>query len=31
MLGEDVESILAKLLQAADFDVSAAERGIVFY
>ena len=29
-VGEDVESILAKLLQAADFDVSAAERGIVF-
>lgn len=29
-VGEDVESILVKLLQAADFDVSAAERGIVF-
>ena len=29
-VGEDVESILAKLLQAADFDVTAAERGIVF-
>lgn len=29
-VGEDVESILARLLQVADFDVSAAERGIVF-
>lgn len=29
-VGEDVESILARLLQAADFDVAAAERGIVF-
>ncbi len=29
-VGEDVESILARLLQAADFDVTAAERGIVF-
>jgi ATP-dependent Clp protease ATP-binding subunit ClpX len=29
-VGEDVESILARLLQAADFDVNAAERGIVF-
>lgn len=29
-VGEDVESILARLLQAADFDVQAAERGIVF-
>jgi ATP-dependent Clp protease ATP-binding subunit ClpX len=29
-VGEDVESILTKLLQAADYDVSAAERGIVF-
>lgn len=29
-VGEDVESILSRLLQAADFDVSAAERGIVF-
>ena len=29
-VGEDVESILAKLLQAAVFDVRAAERGIVF-
>ena len=29
-VGEDVESILARLLQAADYDVSAAERGIVF-
>jgi ATP-dependent Clp protease ATP-binding subunit ClpX len=29
-VGEDVESILSKLLQAADYDVAAAERGIVF-
>ena len=29
-VGEDVESILSKLLQAADYDVTAAERGIVF-
>ena len=29
-VGEDVESILSRLLQVADFDVSAAERGIVF-
>jgi ATP-dependent Clp protease ATP-binding subunit ClpX len=29
-VGEDVESILSKLLQAADFDVAKAERGIVF-
>ncbi len=29
-VGEDVESILARLLQAADYDVAAAERGIVF-
>jgi ATP-dependent Clp protease ATP-binding subunit ClpX len=29
-VGEDVESILSRLLQAADFDVVAAERGIVF-
>lgn len=29
-VGEDVESILSKLLQSADFDVSKAERGIVF-
>jgi ATP-dependent Clp protease ATP-binding subunit ClpX len=29
-VGEDVESILAKLLQAADYDVAKAERGIVF-
>ena len=28
--GEDVESILSRLLQVADFDVPAAERGIVF-
>ena len=29
-VGEDVESILSRLLQVADFDVNAAERGIVF-
>lgn len=29
-VGEDVESILSKLLQSADYDVAAAERGIVF-
>ena len=29
-VGEDVEAILSRLLQAADFDVKAAERGIVF-
>ncbi|MBI4929365.1 MAG: ATP-dependent Clp protease ATP-binding subunit ClpX [Bacteroidetes bacterium] len=29
-VGEDVESILARLLQVADYDVTAAERGIVF-
>lgn len=29
-VGEDVESILSRLLQAANFDVTAAERGIVF-
>ncbi len=29
-VGEDVESILSKLLQAADFDVKKAENGIVF-
>jgi ATP-dependent Clp protease ATP-binding subunit ClpX len=28
--GEDVENVLQKLLMAADFDVSLAERGIVF-
>ena len=29
-VGEDVESILSRLLQAADYNVAAAERGIVF-
>jgi ATP-dependent Clp protease ATP-binding subunit ClpX len=29
-VGEDVESILSRLLQAADYDVEAAQRGIVF-
>ncbi len=29
-VGEDVESILTRLLQAADYDIKAAERGIVF-
>jgi ATP-dependent Clp protease ATP-binding subunit ClpX len=29
-VGEDVESILTRLLQAADYDVAAAEKGIVY-
>tara|TARA_B100000787_G_scaffold165488_1_gene149483 strand:- start:6787 stop:8022 length:1236 start_codon:yes stop_codon:yes gene_type:complete len=29
-VGEDVESILSRLLQAADYDVAKAQRGIVF-
>lgn len=29
-VGEDVESILSRLLQASDYNVSAAEKGIVF-
>ena len=29
-VGEDVESILSRLLQSADFNVEAAERGIIF-
>lgn len=29
-VGEDVENVLVRLLQAADYDVEAAERGIVF-
>ncbi len=29
-VGEDVESILSRLLQAADYNVTAAEKGIVF-
>lgn len=29
-VGEDVETILTRLLQAADYDVKAAERGIVY-
>jgi ATP-dependent Clp protease ATP-binding subunit ClpX len=29
-VGEDVESILSRLLQAADYDVESAQRGIVF-
>ena len=29
-VGEDVESLLVRLLQATDYDVAAAERGIVF-
>ena len=29
-VGEDIESILSRLLQACDYDVKAAERGIVF-
>ena len=30
-VGEDIESLLTRLLQAADYDVVAAERGIVFF
>ena len=29
-VGEDVENVLTRLLQAADYDVASAERGIVF-
>ena len=29
-VGEDVESILSRLLQAADYDVESAQRGIIF-
>lgn len=29
-VGEDVESVLSRLLQAADYDVATAERGIVY-
>ncbi len=29
-VGEDVESVLTRLLQAADYDVTSAERGIVY-
>ncbi len=29
-VGEDVESVLTRLLQAADYDVAAAEKGIVY-
>jgi ATP-dependent Clp protease ATP-binding subunit ClpX len=29
-VGEDIESILSRLLQAADYDVASAQRGIVF-
>lgn len=29
-VGEDVESILSRLLQASDYDVAAAEKGIIF-
>lgn len=29
-VGEDVENILLKLIQAADFDIDAAERGIIY-
>ena len=29
-VGEDVENILLKLLQAADYDLEAAERGIIY-
>jgi ATP-dependent Clp protease ATP-binding subunit ClpX len=30
-VGEDIESLLTRFLQAADYDVKAAERGIVFH
>ena len=30
MFGEDVENLLLKLLHAADFDVEAAQRGVVY-
>src|SRR5690606_41922646 len=29
-VGEDVENLLLKLLQAADFDIEAAQRGIIY-
>ncbi|HNQ11706.1 MAG TPA: ATP-dependent Clp protease ATP-binding subunit ClpX [Bacteroidia bacterium] len=29
-VGEDVESVLSRLLQAADYDVTSAERGVVY-
>ena len=29
-VGEDVESVLSRLLQSADYDVAKAQRGIVF-
>ena len=29
-MGEDVENILLKLLQAADFNIERAERGIIY-
>ena len=29
-MGEDVENILLRLIQAADFDVKAAEHGIIY-
>ena len=29
-VGDDVENVLQRLLQAADFDVEAAERGIIY-
>ena len=29
-VGEDVENILLRLLQAADFDIQSAERGIIY-
>ena len=29
-VGEDVENVLVRLLQAADYDVAACERGIVY-
>ena len=29
-MGEDVENILLKLIQAADFNIERAERGIIY-
>ncbi len=29
-VGEDVENILLKIIQAADYDIARAERGIIY-
>ena len=29
-VGDDVENVLLRLIQAADFDIEAAERGIIY-